>query len=288
MALNKPRRNPWHFIQEHPGLIGLIALILGLIAQYLVQNKYEVLGGIGYALAVVLFLIAFRGSAPETFEAATPSATATEPRTFRWPSVKTLIPSAPKSTPVAVTPVLSVQAPPKPLPVTVKAEPSGSGFFSRWRYYTVADILARRQPQLPPEIIAPAPALEVIAPEPEVIPQELARSTPLPTTPPLEVEVAPMAVEVRPKVIEEAAHPTAAIEFVEPVAVLMSLHGNAFVIDRGQGKIIRLDAEGQPNKQWSVSDLPQPLGSNYAVSPDGTTLYIAEPLQHRVRVIRLT
>lgn len=85
----------------------------------------------------------------------------------------------------------------------------------------------------------------------------------------------------------EARWAGASTALVEPQAILVSSQGLVFVVDRGNS-VFCFDPEGNLLRHWSVPDLPQPMGLNLAVSPDGRRLYAIDAANRSVKVIALT
>ncbi len=195
-------------------------------------------------------------------------------------------------------------------PAASTPAPGKFGFWSNWRQYTLADLLQGKSP------IPSAPTAEASA----------APSTPESTTPPVSAPVAdvgqrevvnlPASVaapvmdagqiaNLPPPVVDAGQRQAAALPpvqvrqvvnlpslsywtgFAEPAAIATTAQGHVLVVDAGQKIIFRFNADGQPLGQWPVAELPSSPNYNLAASPDGKTLYIADPANRRVQVISL-
>jgi len=169
---------------------------------------------------------------------------------------------------------------PEPGPTAQTGQADGSagsppGFWTHWRYYTVSDLFTGKQPDIPVEAVTPQPSTS----KPEVQTETSAAPIRTVAAPPLPRE--PSVEEAVPALTTEWTG------FVKPQAVLTTSRGHVIVVDVGQNVVFRFDAHGKPMGQWPVADLPKLSHVNLAVSPDGTTLYIADAANRRVQVIRL-
>jgi hypothetical protein len=260
---------------RQPLVAGLIALGLAIVSQHVLQSRQPTAGLIGYLIALFIGLPALRHRMPEGFGPDAATMATSQPFTLPKFNLQFLRPDL-KQRDAIVT--LS----PATAPAAKDAPPRSPGFFTHWRYYTLADILAGRQPNIP---IVSAPPSSL----PDAIPTPL--DSPAPTTVMTPVGSAEPAISPT-RATSQVMTPEAAVQkwtdFVKPQAVFISPEGHVLVLDTGQNILFRYDPQGNLTGQWSVPKLPSPNRSSYALTPDGKTLYVADPAHHCVHVIALT
>lgn len=255
------------FMQRQPLLAGLVALGIAGISQSMLQANHTTPAAFGFALAAAIFVIALRGLMPVNFI--------------------TQMPLVPEPRPTAQTGQADGSAGSPPI------------FWTHWRYYTISDLFTGKQPDIPVEAITLLPSVN----DSEIQTEISAAPLPIVTTPPLPPE--PSVEESAPALTRASAltHPatvsaptdiqsnpitiTEWTGFVKPQAVLTTSRGHVIVVDVGQNVVFRFDIHGKPLGQWPVANLPELSHVNLAVSPDGTTLYIADAANRRVQVIKL-
>lgn len=267
-------------VRRQPLLSGFLALILAGISQYMLSTDKTTIAALGYMVAAAIFVVALRRLVPERFEPDSSTPASSEPFSL------TKFMSAfrrPASTPVNLTPA----SPPK-LAATVKDSPASEpSFWIHWRYYTIADLLAGRKPNIPSTVSLPSDAPTLTPPaELPSLPVTISL-TPVESSAPVETLESPGLTRSRRSVAPQAGAYTWT-NFVKPQAVFTSSQGDVFVLDTGQNILFRHDGQGSLTGQWAVPKLPSPKGYNFALAPDGKTFYVADPIHHCVHVIVLT
>jgi hypothetical protein len=268
LSLSRPPTDIWRMLstilQRRPLVIALAALGLAAVAQYVLVQGQSSLALVGYGVAAVLFAVSLREDVPKDFVESAPIA-----------------PPAAEAAPRAGGPAAH-----SPAPALPQAAPS---FFRHWRYYTVADLLKGRAPDLP----AP-PA----APEPLAVPEPLEALT-LPAVDLPAIEPAPPAPALAPALSMSAPAASSILPadvatwtgnstpFVKPQSLLVTPQGHVIVLDKGQNLIYQLDPAGNVCGRWEVASMPAMRTNTMAVSPDGNTLYIADPQKRCIHVIRM-
>lgn len=233
-----------NFARRRSLLVALIALGLGGFAQYSLADDHLNLALICYGAAAILFVVALHDQAPEDFTAPTP----VESDLGKMPA--SLLESA------------------------VSRKPS---FWSHWRYYTVADLLAGRKPHIPtPGVTEPLPSLSS---EPSAASTLAVEDRPAPT----ESQVAAWATSINMAVWAGGQAP-----FITPSSLATTPKGDVIVLDTGRNVVYQVDPSGAVLNQWAVPQLPAAGPHAITISPDGNTLYIADSENHCIYVIRLS
>jgi len=234
--------------------VGLAALGIGLCAQYALTHEATLFGGIGYFIAVTLFVIAMRPFLVRDLEplASHPAGAEIEP-----PSIE--------SRPLDMPPILPGQE-------WVLGERVAL-FKRRWQLFTLADVLAGFR--LPEAVLMPEarPLLEVSSPSTEPVEREA-----------IVADTRPPAVTPLKRALVTAWTGDASFT---PQAIIATPQGDLLALDVTQDIIHRFNSRGELLERWLVPGLPQPQALNLAVSPDGNTLYVADAANRRVQVISL-
>jgi hypothetical protein len=239
---------------------GGLALSAAIFAQYYLRGERTQVATIVYLISAVVFAISLRRASPTTLEFPVEPPTADTGH-------KTITPPVPN----LKTFRLPVFKRPEPKPTAPRA-----GFFSNWRYYTLADILKGRQPNLPtpPAVETPPEStVEISAVSAEAgIESQATTTEPVAVAVPLPAE-APMVIATSDSV---PAIVTTWSGFERPQNLLVSADGALFVVDTARHTLCRLDSKGHIVKQWALPNLPAPQTQNYALSQDGQRLYAAD------------
>lgn len=290
-SLIKSPRSLSNLLSTGSSRTALLALSLGLLAQFWLTSGTSLLGGIIYAIAIFLFVRSVRVLVPSKFDQSRLSVPESKPKTLTQPAtfisfVKSI--AQPKITP-------SVQSP---------------GFWRHWRYYTVGNLINGTPPNIP--------ATALVSPTPPEQTSSEVQTSPIPINilgemiieTPVEMSTQPVSsLTITPQPPASVSSPIdASIEVVKQIPTLVTpsptipptpigAHHSRVMAVAPSGEIVVIDStkqllfvfgpQGQLHKKQPFEILPNLTADDITFSPDGTTAYIFDSATQSLKVISL-
>ena len=303
------------FLQTNPLVGGLVALVIGGLAEYLLRDGQTLMAAFGYLVAVILFVRSLRALVPEAqkFPASDEARSSVfsglsdlltrvramavaKSSTLANPPTPPVVGSeAPRSesgigsTPQPASPIPSHQPPARQPPIPSSL--TKPDFWTHWRYYTINNLIRGTKPDIPgppaPEIIEPITS--------QPLPVEPAPSTPF-VIPSTETAAHPVDANYRTAQLPESTPPPfsptqpSAPELAPPAqprVMIVAPQGEVIVVDITKNLVFRFDPQGNLLKQQPVARLPALTANDLTLSPDGKTLYIFDAEGQSLQVVSL-